>query len=85
MAETPDATTATVHLPDGIAAAHDVDLLGRVGGSIDPETDGSLRIPLRAWEIRTFRIAPGRRCPAERQAPQTRDVDVTLTSPRSHD
>jgi mannosylglycerate hydrolase len=57
VAETTDATTATVRLPDGILAAHDVDLLGRVGGSIDPEPDGSLRIPLRAWEIRTFRIA----------------------------
>ncbi len=58
VAETPEATIATARLPGGIASVHDVDLLGRVGGSIAPEPDGSLRIPLRAWEIRTVRLAP---------------------------
>jgi len=58
VAERPDATTATIHLPGGIAAARDVDLLGRVGAPLEVAADGSLSVPLRAWEIRTIRLDP---------------------------
>ena len=58
VAERPDATAATIHLPGGIAAARDVDLLGRVGATLAVPADGSLAVPLRAWEIRTLRIEP---------------------------
>jgi hypothetical protein len=39
-----------------IEAARDVDLLGREGDGIDIESDGSLRLPLDPWQIRTVRI-----------------------------
>jgi mannosylglycerate hydrolase len=45
-----------------IAAARDVDLLGRAGPDRSVDPDGSLRLPLGAWEIRTVRLrtqAPG--------------------------
>jgi alpha-mannosidase len=41
-----------------ISAARDVDLLGRVGADLPVAADGSLRIPLGPWEIRTIRIDP---------------------------
>jgi mannosylglycerate hydrolase len=55
VAETPDATTATLSGPR-IVAARDVDLLGRPGEERPIEADGSLRIALGPWEIRTLRI-----------------------------
>ena len=58
VAERPDPTTATIQLPGGIAAARDVDLLGRVGEPLEVAADGSLNVPLRAWEIRTIRLDP---------------------------
>jgi mannosylglycerate hydrolase len=39
-----------------IAAARDVDLLGRAGLDRPVDPDGSLRLPLGAWEIRTIRL-----------------------------
>ena len=40
------------------AAARDVDLLGRPGRELSIDPDGSLSLPLRAWEIRTVRLEP---------------------------
>jgi alpha-mannosidase len=39
-----------------IAAARDVDLLGRLGAGLPVGADGSLSVKLGAWEIRTVRI-----------------------------
>jgi alpha-mannosidase len=64
VAERPEATTATIHLRGGIAAAHDVDLLGRIGTPLEAAADGSLAVRLRAWEIRTIRLEPGPAGPA---------------------
>jgi alpha-mannosidase len=55
VAKTPTATTATISGPP-IVAARDVDLLGRPGPERPVETDGSLRLELGAWEIRTIRV-----------------------------
>jgi hypothetical protein len=37
-------------------AARDVDLLGRPGADLAIDADGTLRVALGAWEIRTIRI-----------------------------
>jgi len=55
VAKTSTATTATISgLP--IVTARDVDLLGRAGPERPVETDGSMRLELGAWEIRTIRV-----------------------------
>jgi alpha-mannosidase len=56
VAETPRATQAAVSLPGGIAAAREVDLLGRPGSPIPVPDDGTLDLALGAWEIRTIRV-----------------------------
>ncbi|HEY7132114.1 MAG TPA: hypothetical protein VH440_07665 [Candidatus Limnocylindrales bacterium] len=58
VAETPEPTEATIGIPSGISSARDVDLLGRPGSERAVEPDGRLRVPLKAWEIRTIRVAP---------------------------
>jgi alpha-mannosidase len=55
VAET-DEPTMSVLSGRRIEAARDVDLLGREGDGIDIESDGSLRLPLDPWQIRTVRI-----------------------------
>ncbi|HLE79236.1 MAG TPA: hypothetical protein VI687_02475, partial [Candidatus Limnocylindrales bacterium] len=55
VAET-DEPTISVLSGRRIEAARDVDLLGREGDGIDIESDGSLRLPLDPWQIRTVRI-----------------------------
>jgi alpha-mannosidase len=59
VAETPAPTIAVVRAADGVAirSARTVDLLGRPLATEVVEGDGSLRIALGAWEIRTLRIA----------------------------
>ena len=55
VARTPGPTVATISgLP--IAAARDVDLLGRPGPDRHVDPDGSLRLALGPWEIRTVRL-----------------------------
>jgi mannosylglycerate hydrolase len=39
----------------GLAAARDADLLGRPGAEL-PLADGTLRLDLAAWEIRTVQL-----------------------------
>jgi mannosylglycerate hydrolase len=75
VAESPTPTAATLTAPGGIAAARDVDLLGRTIAALTPEPDGALQLPLRAWEIRTLRVTL--------DGDQKRDGDVPLTSPRA--
>ncbi|MEO5939332.1 MAG: hypothetical protein ABIZ72_00420, partial [Candidatus Limnocylindrales bacterium] len=58
VAETSTATMATISGP-GIAAARDVDLLGRPGPDRALDPDGALRLALDAWEIRTIRLRLG--------------------------
>ncbi|MEP6640235.1 MAG: alpha-mannosidase, partial [Chloroflexota bacterium] len=55
VARTAEATEATIS-GRPILAAHDVDLLGRPGPERPVEADGSLRLALGAWEIRTVRM-----------------------------
>jgi 2-O-(6-phospho-alpha-D-mannosyl)-D-glycerate hydrolase len=55
VARTASATTATVS-GRPISAARDVDLLGRPGSDLPVDADGSLRLALGPWEIRTVRI-----------------------------
>jgi alpha-mannosidase len=61
VAETPEATTATIELPSGIAAAREVDLLGRPLVELPLDADGVLGLAMTPWEIRTVRLlAAGR-------------------------
>jgi alpha-mannosidase len=55
VARTATATDATISVRP-IVAARDVDLLGRPGPDRSVDADGSLRIALDAWEIRTIRV-----------------------------
>jgi alpha-mannosidase len=55
VAETDAPTTATISARP-ILAAHDVDLLGRIGSALPIEPDGSLRVDLGPWAIRTIRL-----------------------------
>ena len=55
VAEGPAPTTARI-AGRTIGAARDVDLLGRPGPDLPLEPDGSLRVDLAAWEIRTLRL-----------------------------
>ena len=57
VAETSDATEATVAAPGRIERARDVDLLGRDGQPVPLSGDGTLTIPLGPWEIRTIRLS----------------------------
>jgi len=75
VAESPAPTAATLTAPVGFARARDVDLLGRTGADLTLEPDGALRLPLRAWEIRTVRVTL--------DGGQKRNGDVPLTSPRA--
>jgi mannosylglycerate hydrolase len=58
-----DRPTVAIVSGRAILAARDVDLLGRPGTVHQPAPDGSLRLELGAWEIRTVRLqdqpAPG--------------------------
>jgi alpha-mannosidase len=56
VAQTAHATTARLN-GRPIRAAHDVDLLGRRLDELAVDADGSLRLALGPWEIRTVRIA----------------------------
>jgi alpha-mannosidase len=55
IGRTGSATTATVS-GRRIRAAREVDLLGRPGSELPVEADGSLRLALGPWEIRTVRF-----------------------------
>jgi alpha-mannosidase len=55
VAKTATDTQATIS-GQPIATARDVDLLGRPGPDRPVEPDGSLRLVLGAWEIRTIRV-----------------------------
>jgi alpha-mannosidase len=57
VAETSRSTTAVLAAPSRIAAARDVDLLGRPGVSLAVRADGTLSVPLRPWQIRTVRLS----------------------------
>jgi alpha-mannosidase len=61
VAETREATTATIELPAPITRARDVDLLGRPLGEIPVGPDGGLRVAMAPWEIRTVRVRRGAR------------------------
>ena len=60
VAETAEPTTASLRFPTPIAAARDVDLLGRRRGDIAVAPDGSVAVPLSPWEIRTVRLTLAR-------------------------
>jgi alpha-mannosidase len=53
LAQHPEATTARV--AGGLAAAREVDLLGRLTGSLEVE-NGAVTLALRPWEIRTLQL-----------------------------
>ncbi|HUR15957.1 MAG TPA: glycoside hydrolase family 38 C-terminal domain-containing protein [Candidatus Limnocylindrales bacterium] len=53
VAESPTATEATIG--DGLTAAREVDLLGRIVAGL-AIADGSLRVPLEPWQIRTIQL-----------------------------
>jgi len=55
VAESAQPATARLSGPP-FAGAREVDLLGRSGPDLPLEPDGSLRVALGAWEIRTFRL-----------------------------
>jgi len=57
VAETADRTEAVIAARGPIAAARDVDLLGREGSAIVTQADGTVIVPLGPWEIRTIRLA----------------------------
>ncbi|HEY8439807.1 MAG TPA: hypothetical protein VIK65_14440 [Candidatus Limnocylindrales bacterium] len=57
VAETSRSTTAVLAAPSRIAAARDVDLLGRPGVSLAVRADGTLSVPLTPWQIRTVRLS----------------------------
>jgi len=56
VAEHPAATTAILTSPDPFAEGVEVDLLGRPGTVLAVDPDGSLRLPMAPWEIRTIRV-----------------------------
>jgi alpha-mannosidase len=60
VAETSDATEATVAAPGRIERVRDVDLLGRDGQAVPLSADGTLTVPLGPWEIRTIRLSVAR-------------------------
>jgi mannosylglycerate hydrolase len=53
VVEHPEATTAVLTASPVFTAAREVDLLGRTGAAIAIEPDGSIRLPMGPWEIRT--------------------------------
>jgi alpha-mannosidase len=56
VAEHPAATRAVLEGSAPITAARDVDLLGRSGADLPVEANGSLRLELGPWEIRTIQL-----------------------------
>jgi alpha-mannosidase len=60
VAEHKAATTAVLAAAGAFEAAREVDLLGRVGAELALEPDGSIRVALGAWAIRTIQARPGR-------------------------
>jgi alpha-mannosidase len=56
VAEHPEATRAVVAASGPIVAAREVDLLGRSGADVPVDADGSLRLELGPWEIRTIQV-----------------------------
>jgi len=61
VAKHPTPTVAVLAAAASFEAARDVDLLGRVGADLPVEGDGSIRVGLGAWEIRTIQVRPGTR------------------------
>jgi alpha-mannosidase len=59
VAKHPAPTVAVLAAAASFEAARDVDLLGRVGADLPVEGDGSIRVGLGAWEIRTIQVRPG--------------------------
>ncbi|AVT35295.1 glycoside hydrolase family 38 C-terminal domain-containing protein [Plantactinospora sp. BB1] len=56
VAEHPADTVATLGAGRPIRAARRADLLGRPGAALSVGVDGSVRLPLRAWEIATVQL-----------------------------
>jgi mannosylglycerate hydrolase len=56
VAEHPAATRAVLEGSTPIIAAREVDLLGRSGAGLPVEANGSLRLELGPWEIRTIQL-----------------------------
>ena len=56
VAEHPAGTTATIAAGRVIRAARRADLLGRPGAALAVDADGTVRVPLRAWEIATVQL-----------------------------
>ena len=59
VAKHPAPTTAVLVGAAPFEAAREVDLVGRVGVALPIEPDGSIRVALGAWEIRTIQVRPG--------------------------
>jgi alpha-mannosidase len=59
VAKHPAPTTAVLATSSSFEAAREVDLVGRVGAALPLEADGSIRVALGAWEIRTIQVRPG--------------------------
>jgi mannosylglycerate hydrolase len=59
VAEHPVPTTATLDSSVPFAAAREVDLLGRAGGPVPLEVDGSVRLTMSPWEIRSIQVQRG--------------------------
>jgi alpha-mannosidase len=59
VAKHPAPTMAVLAASASFEAAREVDLLGRVGADLPVERDGSIRVALGAWEIRTVQVRPG--------------------------
>ncbi len=59
VAEHPAPTIASLVASEPFVAAGEVDLLGRPGADLAIEPDGSIRLPMAAWEIRTIRARFG--------------------------
>ncbi|HXI80716.1 MAG TPA: hypothetical protein VNM34_07845, partial [Verrucomicrobiae bacterium] len=54
VAEHPEPTTAILAATPPFTAAREVDLLGRLGSPIAVDADGTIRLPMAPWEIRTI-------------------------------
>jgi alpha-mannosidase len=56
VAEQPTATEAVISAGRGVRAAWSADLLGRPGAPLPVGEDGTVRVPLRAWQIATVQL-----------------------------
>jgi mannosylglycerate hydrolase len=56
VAEHPVPTSAVLSGARPVSEAREVDLLGRIGAELPIEPDGSIRLALRAWQIRTIQV-----------------------------